>query len=64
MLSEGHAAATRYPLGYMFNEVKFAKRRINAKMRTDAILMHAVAMDAMSTKGGSLNKMLEKLDGE
>lgn len=60
LLSHGHRFADRYPLGYLWNEVRFAKNRVHAIMRTEAVLMNATIVQALSG-GNHLTQVLEDL---
>ena len=62
--SEGHASASRYTLAFMWNEVRFVRKRINGRIATDAVMMNAVIAQAFAG-GEHLKNLLEKLqDGE
>ncbi len=65
LLSEGHASANvrRYPLGVLWNEYKFARKRIHSRMTTEAVLMHSVIAQAMAG-GKHLKDTLERLDDD
>lgn len=59
--SEGHWQAARYPLGFMWNEVRFVRKRHYAKVSTDAVVMHTIIVQALSG-GEHLKDLLEKMD--
>lgn len=63
-MAYNHLDARRYPLGYMWNEVRFTRRRLNANEVTRAVVMQAV-VGSMFGDGKHLKKILEGLtDGE
>jgi hypothetical protein len=51
LLSEGHAHASKYPLGYLDNEVFFAQRRVNNRIATETTLLHTAVGAVLSKKG-------------
>ena len=61
-LSEGHAAATKYPLGALAGEATFIRHRIADRLASEATIMFA-AQAAIWSKGGGnyFRKAVEKL---
>ncbi len=59
--SEGHQSASRYPLAYLWNEVRFVRQRDHARVKTDAVVMQTVIVQALSG-GKHLQELLGKLD--
>lgn len=62
LMSQGHHHATKYPLAFLWNEISFARQRINAMVKTEAVIMHTVIVQALMG-GEHLGKVLEKLNG-
>lgn len=60
LLSEGHANASRYPLGYLWNEVLFTRGRVNARIASEAAVMHVVIVQSLAG-GDHLKEVLEQL---
>lgn len=60
LLAEGHTDARLYPVAAVWNEARYARRRINDKITTEAVLMHATIVQALAG-GEHLNTALEKL---
>jgi hypothetical protein len=58
--SEGHPAASRYPLAYAWNEAAFARQRINGRIATETVLIHAAIVQAIAG-GEHLKTTMEKL---
>jgi hypothetical protein len=63
LLSQGHIGATRYPIAYLWNEVRFTRNRLNAVMVSEAVVMKATISQAI-WGGKELRELLEKLDGD
>lgn len=64
LLAEGHVNARKYPLAMLWNEAELVRERVNARLATEATLLHAVAMAVLTPKGkgvAHLNKTLRKL---
>ncbi len=59
-MSEGHPAARHYPLAHLWNETRFARRRVTARMKTQAVLMQAVVSSAFGDNE-ALKKALRRL---
>lgn len=62
MLSQGHTGATRYPIAYLWNEVRFTRERMNATMTSEAVVMKATISQAI-WGGKELRELLETLNG-
>lgn len=60
-MSEGHQHANNYPLSKLWIECEIAKERINAKMKTEALLTQAV-IGAVLVKSGA-NALKTLMDG-
>lgn len=60
--ANGHPSASRYPLAYLWNEAVFARDRINGILKTHAVLMQAVSVDALAG-GHHLQDLMEKING-
>lgn len=54
--------ARRYPLAHLWNEARYARRRVHGMIRTEAVVMHTVIAQAL-VGGEALNELLEKFDG-
>lgn len=56
--------ARKYPLAMLWNEAELVRERVNARLATEAALLHAVAMAVLTPKGkgvGHLNRTLRML---
>jgi hypothetical protein len=64
LMSEGHPHASRYPLSKLWIETEIARERINARLATEATLIHS-AIVAVLAPGGkgveNLNRQLKAL---
>ncbi len=49
----------RYPLGFMWNEVKIVRQRLNSSVRMGALIQQSVIASVIGGKEGA--KQLEKL---
>lgn len=58
--SMGHQSASAYPLAYLWNEVRFARAQLHARIGTEAVVMHAVIVQSLSG-GEHLSDVLGKL---
>jgi hypothetical protein len=67
LLSEGHQHARRYPLATLWAEAELVRERVNARIRTESTLMHAVIVSILSSKKDKsaqrhLDSLLKRLD--
>lgn len=63
LLAEGHTCARRYPLSFMWSEVRIARQRINNKAVQDALVMQAVIGTILDKKGPkNLQKLLKEIE--
>jgi hypothetical protein len=60
LLSEGHLEARFYPVGMVWGEVGFVRRRIHDRISTDAVVMQATIASVL-VGGDHLKEVLEKL---
>lgn len=60
LLSEGHAAAWRYPLGKLWSEARFVRERWVGRTSTEAVVMQAAIVSALAG-GKHLKDVLEDL---
>lgn len=63
LLAEGHLAARRYPLGFMWSEARLVRRRLNARMATEAVLMQSVVASVIAG-GDHLQALLGRLHAD
>ena len=63
LFAEGHPAARRYPLGFLWSEARIATRRANARMATEAVLMQAVVTTVLAG-GDHLRELLGRLNAD
>ena len=64
LMAEGHRYARKYPLAMLWTEAELARERVNARLATEATLLHQVAIAVLTPKGKGvdhLNKTLRKL---
>ena len=61
LLSEGHRFARHYPLGHLWSETEFARRRNNQRISTEAVVMQAVIASALAG-GKHLENVLRRLE--
>jgi hypothetical protein len=61
-VSEGHADAGNYPLGYLVVETEIARERINGHIKTTMTLTQSAIASALSKKAASnFNKAISEL---
>lgn len=60
LLSEGHVHASRYPLATVWYEAQLVRERVNGRIATETILMHAAMIAVIAPKGAG-QKNLDKL---
>lgn len=63
-MAEGHPCARKYPLAMLWTEAELARERVNARLATEATLLHQVAIAVLTPKGRGvkhLTKTLRKL---
>lgn len=65
LLAEGHVAARRYPVAAVWAEAKITKRRKNALMTNEAVLLQSAIADLIATKKdkGQFAKAIKELNG-
>lgn len=61
--AEGHPAAPRYTLSFMWNEALFARRRINARIVTETVMIHASIVNVLAGGSGFKDLVKELTDG-
>lgn len=61
LLAEGHTFARRYPVAMVWSETRFARRRINARISLEAIVMNA-AVGAILAGPKHFQKVLKELE--
>lgn len=62
--AEGHGLPQRYTLATLWYEAQLARERINAKIATEATLVHAVIAAVLTPKGkgvSNLKTLLKRL---
>lgn len=67
LISEGHQHARRYPLAMLWSEAELVRERVNARIRTETTLMHAVIVSILSPSKDKkaqrhLDNLLKRLD--
>lgn len=63
-MSEGHQHADRYPLSKLWIETEIARERINARLATEATLIHSAIVAVLASDGKgveNLNRQLKRL---
>ena len=61
--SEGHGSPNRYPIATLTYEAQLARERVNAKLKTEAVLLQGAIFSALSKSAGrEFQKTLKKLD--
>jgi hypothetical protein len=60
LLAEGHTEARHYPIGMVWAEQGFVRRRIHDRMATEAAVMQATIASVL-VGGEHLKEVLEKL---
>jgi hypothetical protein len=50
LVSEGHLHAPYYPIGKVWSESRLARSRVNARVSTDAVMMHTVISSILGGK--------------
>lgn len=64
LLSEGHANANKYPIAKVWYEGQLVRERVNARISSEVVLMHAAIVAVASPKGKGVEhfkKLLRKL---
>jgi hypothetical protein len=63
-MSEGHPDAASYVLAHLWSEARLARRRVNSKVKLEAVVLQAVAASVLDSKAGGrmLRKLLKRLD--
>ena len=61
LLAEGHSAARRYPLVVLWQEAQIARERVNTRMMTEALLIDAAIIRAVSGEGKHFESLIKGL---